>query len=495
MSPSCRASVLSLSLSLLACFLQVLSQGPELWRRPEARSFFLRSKRANSFLVEEILQGNLERECYEELCSYEEAREYFEDTERTIAFWTVYYDGDQCDPDPCLHGGSCTDKVGGFHCSCRPPHYGAFCELPETRPPPTAALQPRPPGRFHSANHNQVSLVDSTGAELCGGVVLGRRSVLTAASCLLLGSRSDLRPSSFSVVAGNEALPVFVPVQALYIHSRFSPGHHDNDLVLLQLATPLTFGPTLIHLCLPTKDFSENVLMHSGRMGLVVGRADRKQQHLVYMTLGECHSQLKVSHLLSNKMFCMRSQNGRQTQNGGGRHNPDGRHNRRKPQTRTERPDGATECQNSRNDRQHGTQKRLSEILEHQNEKQKSQNESHESQNPRQEIQPGANGTDCHRKAEHQNSSPKNNSSKRDGGLRSEVSRRCSGLLPGSPVATEEKGTAFLTGLLISSPADCENSGGLVFTKLSRYLTWIHQRLQLTEGHMTPQVSQYPEER
>lgn len=53
--------------------------------RPRASSnAFLRSKRANMFLVEEMLQGNLERECIEEICSYEEAREYFEDTAKTV---------------------------------------------------------------------------------------------------------------------------------------------------------------------------------------------------------------------------------------------------------------------------------------------------------------------------------------------------------------------------------------------------------------------------
>lgn len=51
---------------------------------PGAHAVFLRSKRANQFLLEEILQGNLERECYEELCNYEEAREVFEDDERTV---------------------------------------------------------------------------------------------------------------------------------------------------------------------------------------------------------------------------------------------------------------------------------------------------------------------------------------------------------------------------------------------------------------------------
>lgn len=53
-------------------------------RMPGSEAVFLRSKRANRFLVEEILQGNLERECFEELCNYEEAREVFEDTAKTV---------------------------------------------------------------------------------------------------------------------------------------------------------------------------------------------------------------------------------------------------------------------------------------------------------------------------------------------------------------------------------------------------------------------------
>lgn len=56
---------------------------------PEAHTVFLRSKRANLFLLEEILQGNLERECYEERCSYEEAREYFENSAKTVRHATT----------------------------------------------------------------------------------------------------------------------------------------------------------------------------------------------------------------------------------------------------------------------------------------------------------------------------------------------------------------------------------------------------------------------
>uniref|UniRef100_A0A665TVQ0 coagulation factor Xa n=1 Tax=Echeneis naucrates TaxID=173247 RepID=A0A665TVQ0_ECHNA len=93
----------------------------------QANGVLVRSRRANMFLLEELLQGNLERECFEELCNYEEAREYFEDKEKTMAFWTVYYDGDQCKSNPCLNGGNCTDRVGGFYCLCTPPYSGPLC--------------------------------------------------------------------------------------------------------------------------------------------------------------------------------------------------------------------------------------------------------------------------------------------------------------------------------------------------------------------------------
>ncbi|XP_074988243.1 transmembrane gamma-carboxyglutamic acid protein 1 isoform X1 [Caretta caretta] len=48
----------------------------------KANSVLKRYPRANGFL-EEIKQGNIERECNEEICTYEEAREAFENDEKT----------------------------------------------------------------------------------------------------------------------------------------------------------------------------------------------------------------------------------------------------------------------------------------------------------------------------------------------------------------------------------------------------------------------------
>lgn len=44
-----------------------------------------RYKRYNTGRLEEIIAGNLERECIEETCSFEEAREVFENTQKAVS--------------------------------------------------------------------------------------------------------------------------------------------------------------------------------------------------------------------------------------------------------------------------------------------------------------------------------------------------------------------------------------------------------------------------
>ncbi|KAL2090056.1 hypothetical protein ACEWY4_014744 [Coilia grayii] len=54
-----------------------------------AHSVLSRLRRANYFL-EEVKQGSIQRECREEICTYEEAREAFENDEKTRRFWEEY---------------------------------------------------------------------------------------------------------------------------------------------------------------------------------------------------------------------------------------------------------------------------------------------------------------------------------------------------------------------------------------------------------------------
>lgn len=69
----------------LFAFLPVMSQSA-------ASQFLVRHRRANS-LLEETKKGNLERECIEELCNKEEAREIFENQPETVRWATSPQNG------------------------------------------------------------------------------------------------------------------------------------------------------------------------------------------------------------------------------------------------------------------------------------------------------------------------------------------------------------------------------------------------------------------
>ncbi|NXX78036.1 TMG4 protein, partial [Urocolius indicus] len=69
-------------------------------KKPEREDVFTSEKEANFFIGRHLLNNrldfeaftadNLERECLEELCNYEEAREFFEDPDETMDFWKDY---------------------------------------------------------------------------------------------------------------------------------------------------------------------------------------------------------------------------------------------------------------------------------------------------------------------------------------------------------------------------------------------------------------------
>ncbi|KAH0624949.1 hypothetical protein JD844_032900 [Phrynosoma platyrhinos] len=124
-----------------------------------ASEFLVRKRRANSFM-EESKKGNLERECIEEYCNKEEAREIFENNPETDHFYPIYLDclasfrtgifrvpsrssdspadlrscvkviANQCIPLPCNEDGykECKDGQAQFTCICKPGWQGVKCE-------------------------------------------------------------------------------------------------------------------------------------------------------------------------------------------------------------------------------------------------------------------------------------------------------------------------------------------------------------------------------
>ncbi|KAM9780450.1 transmembrane gamma-carboxyglutamic acid protein 2 [Neosynchiropus ocellatus] len=84
-------SVLSLLQLVPCCVTLRLAAGDSLLVDEEqASSFLSRSLLYNSWDFELVVPDDLQRECLEETCSYEEAREVFEDDAQTQAFWAEY---------------------------------------------------------------------------------------------------------------------------------------------------------------------------------------------------------------------------------------------------------------------------------------------------------------------------------------------------------------------------------------------------------------------
>ncbi|XP_006894208.1 PREDICTED: vitamin K-dependent protein S [Elephantulus edwardii] len=128
--------------------------------KERASQVLIRRRRANA-LFEETKKGNLERECIEELCNKEEAREIFENDPETDYFYPKYlvclgnfrassfsasrqstnaYPDmrscvnaipDQCNPLPCHENGymSCRDGQATFTCLCKSGWQGERCEF------------------------------------------------------------------------------------------------------------------------------------------------------------------------------------------------------------------------------------------------------------------------------------------------------------------------------------------------------------------------------
>uniref|UniRef100_A0A8C0E1P4 Growth arrest-specific protein 6 n=1 Tax=Balaenoptera musculus TaxID=9771 RepID=A0A8C0E1P4_BALMU len=132
----------TLGTALLLLLLASESAHTVILRAREAAQFLRPRQRRAYQVFEEAKQGHLERECIEELCSQEEAREVFENDPETVSArgGEVSAQGhlllpfnselpDQCSPDPCDKEGTqvCQDLMGNFYCQCRDGWAGRLC--------------------------------------------------------------------------------------------------------------------------------------------------------------------------------------------------------------------------------------------------------------------------------------------------------------------------------------------------------------------------------
>ncbi|GAA6093267.1 protein Z, vitamin K-dependent plasma glycoprotein a [Tachysurus ichikawai] len=331
--------------------------------RKEASEVISRQKRGNTGDEESTLPSNLERECLEEVCSYEEAREVFQDTYRTDIFWSVYIDGDQCINQPCKNGAMCSDSVGGYDCICKSGFSGVHCETDQTvciidknkgcsqfckpgyqsyecscaygwklqqKEKCVPAVQ-YPCGKVSSlrqwdsrqssnvrSNYEgldcnaeecpwQALLRNSGSSGFCSGVIVKEKFVLTTAQCAQ-------KHNDFQVALGKR-VPSYEPgeqtlyVKQVHVHPLYLEGKAENDLAVIELKDKIIFKKTMLPACLPERDFADSVLMSEENLGVVTGWKDApefqgnlKLNHLSYSKLPTCME--RHSGQITNKMAC-----------------------------------------------------------------------------------------------------------------------------------------------------------------------------------------------
>lgn len=266
-----------------------------------------------------------------------------------------------------------------------------------------------------------------------------------------------------------------LPFQAVpNTHSRFRPGQPGYDLCFLRLKSPLPLGGSVIPLCLPEKDFSENILMEDDKEGLI---APGPVRH-TYMSLDDCREHLNISISLNNKMFCMRQHQlgPRPTTN---HHPPTGegedvaklqssqtnQENQAKPRTQQTTWDNEDELLEYAEDIAPSPEEiglLLNSTVTPTEHSKRAENLTNEiMMSPKQKDTPKPPAESLPTKTD--KSSPSTAKGRDD----------CE-FLSGTPVASVKGKTAFVTGLMLTH--DC--SEGLVFTKLSRFLPWLESMLE-----------------
>ncbi|XP_028809992.1 coagulation factor VII [Denticeps clupeoides] len=291
--------------------------------RPDANQVLLqRTRRANS-IFEELKVGDLERECLEEKCSYEEAREIFSIPEQLNDFWRRYSEMDQCEAMPCQNGATCMDQVNAYTCICSAgfegrnctkevkTYYGCLyenggcehfcvetlnsshvclCASGYRLAPDKSSCLPQveiPCGKVVSTGFSPrivrgevcpkgecpwQAMLEHSGQYQCGAIILDAQWILTAAHCIWKISNRLLQITVGEhirkVTEGTEQTR---GVAKVLMHPDYNHTTKDSDLALLRLRSPITLNSNAVPICLPPKAGTFGRTLASIRLSTVSG--------------------------------------------------------------------------------------------------------------------------------------------------------------------------------------------------------------------------------
>ncbi|XP_017478065.1 PREDICTED: trypsin-1 isoform X2 [Rhagoletis zephyria] len=145
----------------------------------------------------------------------------------------------------------------------------------------------------------------------CGGSLLTKDYVLTAAHCV-----KKLRKSKIRIIFGDhdqhitsESNAIQRAVIAIIKHRNFDPDSYNNDIALLKLRKPMMFSKIIKPVCLPRYNYNP-----AGRIGTVVGWGRTSeggdlpsivnQVKVPIMSISECRNQKYKSSRITASMLC-----------------------------------------------------------------------------------------------------------------------------------------------------------------------------------------------
>ncbi|XP_057715504.1 coagulation factor VII isoform X2 [Corythoichthys intestinalis] len=300
--------------------------------KPDASIFLHRTRRAN-FFWEELKQGNLERECLEEKCSYEEAKEIFALPQQLEVFWRMY--------TARVTANGCRYRNGGCEHFCKelPDRtHICFCATGYSLDQNNSTCSPQDPvpcgrpmvhfaprvvnGEICPKGHCPwQALLTENHQQTCGAIILSDQWILTAAHCVWRKPNSILH-----VIVGEHDLETDEKteqkrrVSKVLIHRGYNHSSYDSDLAMLKLHRPIKLGLYVVPICLPARNSSfsrtlaairQNTVSGWGRLSLHGSTARLLQRvALPRVPLQECRLHTKLN--ITRNMLCAGLQKGGQ---------------------------------------------------------------------------------------------------------------------------------------------------------------------------------------